>query len=86
MDGKPLFNAGRTIFPYRYGRRMNEEIKGFADETGIEPRKVVFYYSYFQPSGHCTQAVYRTGGRTCHMRNYDFGFSQPLYPSIHAGS
>lgn len=89
MGASPLLPsaADRVMESFeKYCPGMNEEIKGFADETGIEPGRVVFYYSYFQPSGHCTQAAYRTspdnGGHTCHMRNYDFGWEDEPYNQL----
>lgn len=72
----------------KYCPGLNEEIQGFADETGIAAADVAFYYSYFQSSGHCTQAVYRTeantdhGGHTYHMRNYDFGWEDEPYNQL----
>lgn len=72
----------------KYCPGLNEEILGFADETGMEAYDVVFYYSYFQASGHCTQAAYRTGassdhrGHMYHMRNYDFGWEDEPYNQL----
>ncbi|WP_238651727.1 C45 family autoproteolytic acyltransferase/hydolase [Paenibacillus piscarius] len=72
----------------KYCPGLNEEIQGFADETGIAAADVVFYYAYFQPSGHCTQAAYRTGAasgkrsHTYHMRNYDFGWEDEPYNQL----
>ncbi|MEK4851950.1 C45 family peptidase [Paenibacillus sp. FSL H7-0756] len=72
----------------RYCPGLNEEIQGFADETGVEAAHVVFYYSYFQAPGHCTQAAYRPvanagqSGQIYHMRNYDFGWEDEPYNQL----
>ncbi|MFC6650665.1 C45 family autoproteolytic acyltransferase/hydolase [Paenibacillus rhizoplanae] len=91
MGASPLtpYAADKAMESFeRYCPGLNEEIQGFADETGIEAAHVVFYYSYFQASGHCTQAVFRTGasaernGHICHMRNYDFGWEDEPYNQL----
>lgn len=65
---------------------INQEIKGFAEEAGIPEESVVFYYSYFQPAGHCSQAVINTGpadkNRAYHMRTYDFGWEDDPYNQL----
>lgn len=70
----------------KYCPGINEEIQGFADEVGVKAETAVFYYSYFQPSGHCTQAAVRMalqdGGHTYHMRNYDFGWEDAPYNQL----
>ncbi|WP_339225216.1 C45 family peptidase [Paenibacillus sp. FSL H8-0332] len=91
MGASPLtpYAADKAMESFeRYCPGLNEEIQGFADETGIEATHVVFYYSYFQAPGHCTQAAYRTGasadqsGHICHMRNYDFGWEDEPYNQL----
>ncbi|MEK4058536.1 MULTISPECIES: C45 family autoproteolytic acyltransferase/hydolase [Paenibacillus] len=70
----------------KYCPGVNQEIKGFADETGIREEAVVFYFSYFQSAGHCSQAALRTGptdkSRTYHMRTYDFGWEDAPYNQL----
>lgn len=62
----------------QYCPGLNQEIRGFADETGVPAENIVFYYSYVQPAGYCSQAAVSTGtgsgSRTYHMRTYDFGW------------
>ncbi|WP_342478191.1 C45 family peptidase [Paenibacillus sp. FSL H7-0350] len=91
MGGSPLtpYAADKAMESFeRYCPGLNEEIQGFADETGIEAAHVVFYYSYFQAPGHCTQAAYLTGasadqsGQIYHMRNYDFGWEDEPYNQL----
>ncbi|WP_342550021.1 C45 family peptidase [Paenibacillus sp. FSL P2-0089] len=91
MGASPLtpYAADKAMESFeRYCPGLNEEIQGFADETGVEAAHVVFYYSYFQAPGHCTQAAYRTGasgeqsGHICHMRNYDFGWEDEPYNQL----
>ncbi|WP_405113391.1 C45 family peptidase [Paenibacillus sp. FSL K6-1217] len=91
MGGSPLtpYAADKAMESFeRYCPGLNEEIQGFADETGAQAAHVVFYYSYFQSQGHCTQAAYRTGasagqsGHICHMRNYDFGWEDEPYNQL----
>lgn len=81
MGASPLLPAAADKVMEKFEKYcpgINEEIQGFADETGMKAETVVFYYSYFQPAGHCTQAAFRTGsqdgGHTFHMRTYDFGW------------
>ena len=70
----------------KYCPGLNQEIQGFADETGIQAEKIVFYYSYLQPSGFCSQAALRTGigdsSRTYQMRTYDFGWEDAPYNQL----
>ncbi|KAI7254387.1 hypothetical protein KC345_g11269 [Hortaea werneckii] len=89
MGASPLLpsavdNAMENFEKYCPG--LNEEIKGFADETGVKAEAAVFYYSYFQPSGHCTQAAIRTvpqdGGHAYQMRTYDFGWEDAPYNQL----
>lgn len=89
MGASPLLPAAaakaRESFE-KYDPGLNEEIQGFADETGLDADRIVFYYSYLQPSGHCTQAALRTGpegnGSTYHMRTYDFGWEDEPYNQL----
>lgn len=91
MGAAPLLPSAAEKAMESFGKYcpgLNEEIQGFADETGMDAADVVFYYSYFQPSGHCTQAAYRTRvssdhrGHTYHMRNYDFGWEDEPYNQL----
>ncbi len=65
---------------------LNQEIQGFADELAVKAEQVVFYYSYLQPQGHCSQAAVHfklpAGGRTYHMRTYDYGWEDEPYNQL----
>ncbi|MNI38521.1 Acyl-coenzyme A:6-aminopenicillanic acid acyl-transferase [compost metagenome] len=64
----------------RYCPGLNQEIQGFADELGVQPERIVFYYSYLQPKCYCSQAVLSSGTKdgssTYHMRTYDYGWEE----------
>ncbi|AIQ52961.1 C45 family autoproteolytic acyltransferase/hydolase [Paenibacillus sp. FSL R7-0331] len=70
----------------QYCPGLNQEIRGFADETGVPAENIVFYYSYVQPAGYCSQAAVSTGtgsgSRTYHMRTYDFGWEDAPYNQL----
>lgn len=70
----------------QYCPGLNQEIQGFADETGVAAENIVFYYSFYQPSGYCSQAAFSTGTgegcRTYHMRTYDFGWEDAPYNQL----
>ncbi|WP_162551186.1 C45 family autoproteolytic acyltransferase/hydolase [Paenibacillus tepidiphilus] len=65
---------------------LNEEIRGFADELQLKAEQVVFYYSYIQPQGHCSQAALHikdpAGAQTYHMRTYDYGWEDEPYNQL----
>ncbi|UQZ37021.1 hypothetical protein C2I18_27895 [Paenibacillus sp. PK3_47] len=70
----------------RYCPGINDEVKGFAHETGIREEEAVFYYSYLQPSGHCSQAAMQSGrlsgSRTYHLRTYEYGWEDAPYNQL----
>lgn len=89
MGAPPLLPAAaeRIMEQFeQYCPGLNQEIQGFADETGVAAEQIVFYYSFYHPSGYCSQAAFSTGtGEGCqtyHMRTYDFGWEDAPYNQL----
>ncbi|AIQ47470.1 hypothetical protein R70723_17445 [Paenibacillus sp. FSL R7-0273] len=89
MEADPLLPDAAEIAMEQFEQYcpgLNQEILGFADEAGVPAANIVFYYSYIQPTGYCSQAAVSAGtgtdSRTYHMRNYDFGWEEAPYNQL----
>ena len=77
LEGKELEHIQEVFDKYCPG--TNDEIRGFADEAGVDYEKVIYYFAYIRPTGCQCSLIAVTpelsqDGNGQMARNYEFGW------------